>query len=122
MQFKTIRSTEYLPTSIRSIDTTKKEAIDAYYKDRRAQMDDLTKAVAATGFTLLPDKLWHRWDSENGTGWDHFVSHLWGMLITAALLSLGAPYWYNILKNLTSLRPAVANLIGEKKTAEKETY
>ena len=102
-------------------DAAEKEAIDAYYKDRRAQMDDLTKGVAATGFDLLPNRLWHRWDIENGTGWDHFMSHLWGMLITAGLLSLGAPYWYNILKNLTSLRPAVSKLIGEEKAAEKKT-
>ena len=102
-------------------DAAEKEAIDAYYKDRRAQMDDLTKGVAATGFNILPNRLWHRWDSENGTGWDHFVSHLWGMLITAGLLSLGAPYWYNILKNLTSLRPAVSKLIDEEKAAETKT-
>ena len=34
-------------------DAAEKEAIDAYYNDRRAQMDDLTKGVAATGFDLL---------------------------------------------------------------------
>ena len=100
-------------------DEAEKEAIDAYYKDRRAQMDDLTKGVAATGFDLLPNRLWHRWDFENGTDWDHFMSHLWGMLITAGLLSLGAPYWYNILKNLTSLRPAITKLIGQDKAPEK---
>jgi len=98
-----------------------KEAIDAYYKDRRAQMDDLTKGVAATGFNIVPNRLWHRWDSENGTSWDHFVSHFCGMLITAGLLSLGAPYWYNILKNLTNLRPAVSELIDQEKAAEKQT-
>jgi hypothetical protein len=36
-------------------------------------------------------------------------------------LSLGAPYWYNILKNLTSLRPAMAKLIGQEKAAQKKT-
>jgi len=100
-------------------DAAEQQAIDAYYKDRRAQMDDLTKGVAATGFNLLPNKLWHRWENEKGTSWDHLLSHFWGMLITAALLSLGAPYWYNILKNLTSLRPAVANLIGREKAGRK---
>ena len=49
------------------------------------------------------------------------MSHLWGMLITAGLLSLGAPYWYNILKNLTSLRPAMAKLIGQEEAAQKKT-
>jgi len=32
-----------------------------------------------------------------------------GVLATAALLSLGAPFWYNMLKQLTNLRPIVAN-------------
>ena len=49
-------------------EAAEKEAIDAYYKDRRAQMEDLTKGVAATGFNLLPDRLFHRWESENGKG------------------------------------------------------
>jgi hypothetical protein len=32
-----------------------------------------------------------------------------GVLATAALLSLGAPFWFNMLKQLTSLRPILAN-------------
>jgi hypothetical protein len=32
-----------------------------------------------------------------------------GVLVTAALLSLGAPFWYNMLKQLTNLRPILAN-------------
>jgi hypothetical protein len=43
------------------------------------------------------------------------------MLITAGLLSLGAPFWYNSLKDLTSLRPAVSKLIGEDKAAETKS-
>jgi hypothetical protein len=39
------------------------------------------------------------------------------MLFSAALLSLGAPFWYNSLKNLASLRSAVAQSITEEKTA-----
>jgi hypothetical protein len=31
-----------------------------------------------------------------------------GMLATAALLSLGAPFWFNALKSLTNLRPTIA--------------
>ena len=32
-----------------------------------------------------------------------------GVLATAALLSLGAPFWFNLLKSLTNLRPILAN-------------
>jgi len=110
-------ATHKVPTDFGTkYDAAEKEAIAGYYKDRRAQMDDLTKGVAATGFDLIPSKLGHRWDNEQGTGLDHFL----GMLITAALLSLGAPFWYNVLKNVTSLRPAIAKVVGEQKDAEKE--
>ena len=83
-------------------------------------MDDLTKDVAATGFDLLPNKLCHRWDNEEGTFGDRFFAHFLGMAITAGLLSLGAPYWYNLLKNLTSLRPALAQLIGKEDAAQTQ--
>jgi hypothetical protein len=32
----------------------------------------------------------------------------WGILASAALLSLGAPFWFNVLKNLSNLRPLLA--------------
>jgi hypothetical protein len=32
-----------------------------------------------------------------------------GVLFTAAMLSLGAPFWFNMLKQLTGLRPILAN-------------
>jgi hypothetical protein len=99
-------------------DTAEKSAIDAWYKERNDQLSALTQDVAATGFDLLPKSLGHRWDSE---GEHSFRHHLLGMAITAGLLSLGAPYWYNLLKNLTSLRPAVSKLIGEEKDAKRET-
>ena len=38
-----------------------------------------------------------------------------GVLLTAALLALGAPFWYNALKNLTNLRPMVAQRQDEQK-------
>jgi len=34
--------------------------------------------------------------------------HFWGMLASVLFLSLGAPFWFNLLKNMTSLKSAVA--------------
>lgn len=34
--------------------------------------------------------------------------HFWGTLASAVLLSLGAPFWFNLLKDLSSLRPVIA--------------
>jgi len=47
----------------------------------------------------------------------HTFSHLLGILATAGLLALGAPFWFNLLKNLMSLRPALATLIEKRPTS-----
>lgn len=39
-----------------------------------------------------------------------------GMLLSFVLLSLGAPFWFNVLKNLSSLRPLVAAKADGKST------
>ena len=40
--------------------------------------------------------------------WEKSSSEVPGLLITVALLSLGAAFWYNTLRNVASLRPQVA--------------
>ena len=67
-----------------------------------------------TGFNIFANEPGWRWRG----GWLHDLwPHFLGMLFSAALLSLGAPFWYNSLKNLASLRSAVAQSITEEKTA-----
>ncbi len=41
--------------------------------------------------------------------------HKWGLLTSVILLSLGAPFWFNLLKSMSSLRP----LLAKKEDAEK---
>jgi hypothetical protein len=41
------------------------------------------------------------------------LPHLGGMFIAALLLGLGAPFWFNLLKNLTNLRPVIAKRVDE---------
>ena len=36
------------------------------------------------------------------------ITHLFGLFLTAALMSLGAPFWFNQLKNISNLRSIVA--------------
>jgi len=50
------------------------------------------------------DVLQFRWENGEVT-WPQIP----GVLATAALLSLGAPFWFNALKQLTNLRPILAN-------------
>ena len=45
-------------------------------------------------------------------GWQRnqpWQSQIFGVFATAALLTLGAPFWFNLLKSLTNLRPTLAN-------------
>ncbi|HTP66270.1 MAG TPA: hypothetical protein VMJ66_12840 [Geobacteraceae bacterium] len=71
-----------------------------------------------SGFELIPSGNSWRWGPEWKSNMSH---HLAGILFSAALLSLGAPFWYNILKSLTSLRSTVAqNISDEKKQVRKQ--
>ncbi len=74
---------------------------------------------SATGFEFIPVGFW-RWPAGDSVQvkLKKIVRHLPGIALFAALLTLGAPYWYNILKNLASLRPALARAIGQEEAAE----
>ena len=93
-------------------DEAEKIGLKVYYDERSKQIADLTKGVAATGFDLLPDQLFGRWPN---SPWLGYREHFLGMLISAALLSLGAPFWYNSLKDLLSLRGALSKAISSEK-------
>jgi hypothetical protein len=43
------------------------------------------------------------------------------MLFSALLLSLGAPFWFNTLKSLASLRSSVAKNISDEKKADQKS-
>lgn len=85
----------------------------------------MNKLVSASGLELLPTPYplqfcpgWTkgRWPHLfiTGGGWSWPLRRLLGILISAALLSLGAPFWFNTLKSLTNLRPTLANAIEKK--------
>jgi hypothetical protein len=56
-------------------------------------------------FQLIPDPYPHPFYNYWTPSW----LHLWGVIASAALLSLGAPFWFNMLKSMSSLRPVLAN-------------
>jgi len=43
--------------------------------------------------------------------WENFGEHVTGVLLSLLLLSLGAPFWFNALKTLSSLRPLLAGTV-----------
>ena len=81
---------------------------------REKTFADLKAKIDSTGFELLPSPVLGRWAHEGRAAWPR---HLFGLALTAGLLTLGAPFWFNLLKNLTSLRPAVATLIEKRPTS-----
>ena len=87
------------------------------------QFADLTSTFSKTGFQLMPDpyprvfaedwKFWSPpWEWFSGE-WSWPKRHLFGIIASAALLSLGAPFWFNLLKSMANLRPALANAIDK---------
>jgi hypothetical protein len=67
----------------------------------QSSIDDATKVSAiasSAGFGVLQN----RWPKNRS--WSDYL----GVLATAGLLSLGAPFWFNALKSLANLRPVVA--------------
>jgi hypothetical protein len=77
----------------------------------REKVDSLRQTLDATGFDLMPGGFLGRWGHPRRL---ELLHHLGGMLITAGLLTLGAPFWFNLLKNLMNLRPAVATLVERR--------
>jgi hypothetical protein len=81
---------------------------------RAKAFGDLKEQMKTAGFEIVPPGWFARWRTESGTWW---FNHFFGLLLTAGLLTLGAPFWFNLLKNLMSLRPALANLIEKRPTS-----
>uniref|UniRef100_Q01W82 Uncharacterized protein n=1 Tax=Solibacter usitatus (strain Ellin6076) TaxID=234267 RepID=Q01W82_SOLUE len=63
---------------------------------------DIGQQLAKSGVELVPTPYPGVFTYGNGR-------NLLGILIAAALLSLGAPFWYNALKNLSDLRAMVSS-------------
>jgi hypothetical protein len=65
------------------------------------QIDRIRQQLAGAGFQLIarPYSFWPP---------GHGIEDLPGMLVFAGFVSLGAPFWYNVLKNLANLRSMVS--------------
>ena len=70
------------------------------------------KASLWTGIKLFVNAV--DWNFLKAINWRFFF----GMLATALLLSLGAPFWYNTLRQLASLKPATAQKIDQEKESK----
>jgi hypothetical protein len=82
------------------------------------QLLDHASAIRSTmdtsEFKLLEDP-YIKWDYARGVWYKN--QHFWGILFSAGLLSLGAPFWFNALKTISSLRPVVASKEEQERQA-----
>ena len=56
-------------------------------------------------------------------GWDYYrnIGNFVGVLVTAIFIAMGAPFWFNTLQNLLSLRDALAPQKSKKKKRPEES-
>jgi hypothetical protein len=73
-------------------------ALGEFMKSRARNAADIQNILKASGIQLTLG-----WPA--GFNW----KQLSGVLVSGALLSLGAPFWFNSLKALTNLRPIIAS-------------
>jgi hypothetical protein len=82
------------------------EAVRPAFKQWIGEATDINDQLSAAGFELVQKP------------WDPFhYDSAWvflGVLASAALLSLGAPFWFNALKTLSNLRPAIAAAVEDR--------
>jgi hypothetical protein len=71
--------------------------------------------LAQAGLELLPD-----YKSIKLRDYSPLHSSFWGMLISVVLLSLGAPFWFNGLKTLVTLRPILATRMHKEQEMKTE--
>ena len=102
------------PSVLEQGGTVTAEGAAASQETRAKAFTNLTEQMKTAGFDIVPRGWFGRWRTESGIWW---FNHFFGLLLTAGLLTLGAPFWFNLLKNLTSLRPALANLIEKRPTS-----
>ena len=75
-----------------------RKAVLAVLQDR---IDKINTNLANAGFQILPDDYREIFKFDG-------LRNVLGVLLTAGFLSLGAPFWYNTLKDVSNLRTVVA--------------
>ena len=90
------------------------DATIARVKELGVSLDSVKSNVEQTGLQIIAQPLpgWNAYPGDQGL-------HLVGVLMTGLFLSLGAPFWFNALRQLANLRPALAGKVEAGKTDDK---
>lgn len=91
-----------------------KQAMGNAYDEMRGLRDDLKK----TDLKIVPAQVNGNVVFGSSAQWlaaYRVRRHLAGALVSILFLSLGAPFWYNALRQLSNLKPAIAGKVGGTK-------
>jgi hypothetical protein len=87
--------------------------------DLQTSLKDCVAPLEQLGLIAFP-KSWDEWSANWGHGWD-WLLQLVGILLSTALLSLGAPFWYAQLASLVRLRSVVSGKDDTERTERQTT-
>ena len=98
-----------IPNITRDAEAQAQAASRKRLDDWSQQLSVLEDRFNTSGVAIIPSP----YPPVLGGAWSWPWPHLLGIVASAALLSLGAPFWFNLLKSLANLRPAVAQQIDK---------
>jgi G:T/U-mismatch repair DNA glycosylase len=118
---------QQLPKGATSVQLTEefagecREAADKAAKQLESQVQTLRSELASTNLAFIPAGIFgsaeDRTISQKLKAWWNALSkprHLLGTLAMVVLLSLGAPFWYNALKELSNLKPSITQKLEKE--------
>ena len=107
--------------ALQAFDAEVDKTASAALKEGWANYEAVKGDLKDSGFALFPVAGSNgRWNTGRWP-WEVSRRHQLGIFFSVLLLSLGAPFWFNTLKSLASLRSAVAGKISdEEKAAPKK--
>lgn len=101
-----------------------REQAAAQLKGSEEQIKNIRAELASTNLRLVPAGLFGNSRGSRLKTWTQMYwgcrRHVLGVLAMVVLLSLGAPFWFNALKQLSNLKPAIGQKI-EKETASSQS-
>jgi hypothetical protein len=111
-QFKNMNeAVEWLRANLKSDKTTCENLTNKYQvmamEELKKHADTIKQGLAKGNFRLQIPTSWKALKTF------YAGLHIWGILITAAFLSLGAPFWFSALKTLSNLRPSAVSATKE---------
>jgi hypothetical protein len=95
-----------------------KQAMGNAYDEMRGLRGDLEK----TNLNIMPTEIGGQAVFDSPSHWWKAYGvprHLFGVLVSVLLLSLGAPFWFNALRQLSNLKPAIAAKVNAARQDEE---